>query len=282
LIKPTFFRDLFQLSAQQFYRSFRNYHTRRGLRLFAVDGTGQTLPRESWIGEAFGFHKNQPDQVPSTRLLLTFNILNKIIYQVDFHTQKSAEIVHAYTNVEKLPKDAIYIYDRGFASYGLPFLHKRHGSFFIIRFKNRDSPNIIEFLESNDCERVINIVLKDRAHRTLRKLHLNPMWKAELTVRLVRFDLPNGEVEVLMTNLMDRKRFHYKRIGQLYGWRWGVETSIANLKSFLQLALVSSYTQPGVEQDLWSTFSFYNINSAFEFASKRQVEAKTAHRKYLY
>ncbi|MEM7572145.1 MAG: hypothetical protein AAF433_04560 [Bacteroidota bacterium] len=79
LIKPIFFQDLFQLTVYQFYRSFKNVHTWRGLRLFAVDGTGQTLPRESWIGEAFGFHKNQHDQVPSTRLLITFDLLNKII-----------------------------------------------------------------------------------------------------------------------------------------------------------------------------------------------------------
>ncbi|MEL6276358.1 MAG: IS4 family transposase, partial [Bacteroidota bacterium] len=282
LIKPIFFRDLFQLTVHQFYHSFKNFHTWRGLRLFAVDGTGQTLPREPWIGEAFGFHKNQHDQVPSTRLLITFDLLNKIIYRVDLHTQKSAEIVNAYPRVEQLPKEAIYIYDRGFAGYGLPFLHQRHGSYYVIRFKKEDSPVIMDFVQSGEYERTINIMLKDRAYRTLRDLGLEPVWKAELVVRLVRFNLPNDEVEVLMTNLMDRRRFHYKRIGQLYGWRWGVETAISNLKSFLQLALTSAYTLPGVEQDLWSTFCFYNINSAFEFATEQEVEAKTAHRKYIH
>jgi hypothetical protein len=282
LIKPAFFKDLFQLSGRQFYRSFRNYHCWRGLRLFAVDGTGQTLPRESWIGEALGFHKNQYAQVPSTRLLLTFDLLNKIIYRVDMHTQKSAEIIHAYPNVEQLPKDAIYIYDRGFASYGLAFLHNRHGSYYVIRFKVKDSPAIANFIESNENERIISIVLKDRAYRSLRDLGLQPVWKAEMSVRLVRFDLPNGEVEVLMTNLMNRKRFHYKRIGELYGWRWGVETAISNLKSFLQLALTSAYTQPGVEQDLWATFCFYNLNSAVTFAAQKKVQSKTAHRQFFY
>ena len=184
--------------------------------------------------------------------------------------------------MERLPKDAVYIYDRGFASYGLAFLHQRHGSYFIIRFKNRDSPDIIDFIESNDYERIITITLKDRAYRTLRNLELDPIWKAQVKVRLVRFDLPNGDVEVLMTNLFNRNRFHYKRIGQLYGWRWGVETSIANLKSFLQLALVSAYTQPGVEQDIWSTFCFYNINSSFEFAAEKAIKAKTINRQYFY
>lgn len=282
LIKPSFFKDLLSLSAKQFYRSFRNYHTWRGLRLFAIDGTGQTLPRETWIGQAFGFHKNQYDQVPSTRLLLTFDILNKIIYRIDLHTQKSAEIMHAYPNVERLPKEAIYIYDRGFASYGLAFLHERHGSYYLIRFRTKDSPTIIDFLESGENECFTSIILKDRAYRTLRDLGLQPIWKAELEVRLVRVDLPSGEVEVLMTNLMNRKRFHYKRIAELYASRWTVETAISNLKSFLQLALVSAYTQPGVEQDLWATFCFYNINSALAFSIEKEVQQKTVNRYYVY
>ncbi len=266
LIKPRFFQDFFELAAQQFYRSFSNYRTWRNLRVFAVDGTGQALPNEEWIGQAFGWHKNQFVSVASTRLLFTFDVLNKVIFRVDFHTQKSAEITSAYPNVERLPKDAVYIYDRGFAGYGLPFLHQRRESFYLIRMKQKDSPDIIDFIQSKDNERFIEIVLQGRAYRSLRGLGLNPQWKAPMKARLVKVILSTGEVEVLMTNLLDRKRFHYKRIAQLYNWRWRVETSIFNLKSILQLALTSAYTQPGVEQDLWASFWFYNINSAFPLA----------------
>lgn len=282
LILPAFFKDIFTLSAHQFYRSFTNYATWRGLRIFAVDGTGQGLPKEWWLGEAFGYHKNQYGQVPSTRLLFTFDLLNQIIYRVDLHNQNSSEIIHAYANVAGLPQHAIYIYDRGFAGYGLPFLHHRHGSFYIIRMKNTDSDQIIDFIQSKEQERFIQIVLKDRAYRTLKTLGLKPQWKATLNVRLVRVDLPDGKVEVLLTNLMNRKRFHYKRIGELYAKRWGVETAIANLKSFLQLALVSAYTQPGVEQDLWASFWFFNINSAFEFSQQQTIKLKSQHRFYSY
>ncbi|MEM6769206.1 MAG: hypothetical protein AAF597_01365, partial [Bacteroidota bacterium] len=125
LIKPAFFKDLFTLSATSFYRCFRQHHRWRGKRLFAVDGTGQRLPNEQWIGEAFGFHINQYDNRPSTRLLFFFDLLNKLIYRVVLHTQQSSEIINTYPNVETLPTDAIYIYDRGFYGNGLPFLHRR-------------------------------------------------------------------------------------------------------------------------------------------------------------
>lgn len=64
LIKPSFFQDFFELSVRQFYQSFSNFRTWRGLRVFAVDSSGQRLPDEEPIGDAFGWHTNQAATVP--------------------------------------------------------------------------------------------------------------------------------------------------------------------------------------------------------------------------
>ncbi|THH34349.1 IS4 family transposase [Neolewinella litorea] len=281
-IRPAFYRDFFYRSVTDFYACFRHARRWRSYLLFAVDGTGQTLPREGWIGEAFGFHQNQHDNVPSTRILLTYDLLNRIILRADLHTQNSGEIRHAYPNVERLPQDAIYIYDRGYAGYGLPFLHRRHGSDCIIRLPIDMSPEVRDFVRSGEPDRLIIVELKDRAYRTLRDLGQQPVWRQPLELRLVRVELSMGEVEVLLTTLMHRRRFHYRRIGELYGLRWGVETGISHLKSFLQLALTSAYTQPGVEQDLWSTFWFYNVQSACLLDRELVKQARTKDRKYSY
>lgn len=78
-------------------------------------------------------------------------------------------------------------------------------------------------------------------------------------MRFIRVDLPTGEVEVLMTTLLDNKKYPPALFGDLYDLRWGVETSIFVLKSYLQMAQFSAYTLPGVEQDLWSTFWMFNV-----------------------
>jgi hypothetical protein len=75
---------------------------------------------------------------------------------------------------------------------------------------------------------------------------------------------------------MNRNLFHYKRFFWLYGKRWGVETAIYVLKSFLQLALTSAYTQPGVEQDIWATFLFYNQQSAIVFDLEERLKKNRA------
>jgi hypothetical protein len=281
--KPKFFLDLFKQSYKQFYNCFTDHRRWKGKRLIAVDGSGQKLPYEYWIGEAFGFHQNQHDNRPSTRLLFTFDVLNSIIMRVDFHTQKSAEVIHAYTNVEQLPRDAIYLYDRHYASFGMAYLHDRYGSDYVIRMPLDGSNIVKDFVKSGKKEVITKIKLGDgRALRSLRSLELNPVRNAEVEVRLVRVELDDGEIEVLMTSLIDRVKYPASVFKWLYGKRWGVETSILVLKSFLQLALVSAYTQPGVGQDLWASFAFYNQQSALVYASEKEVEERTAQRQYKY
>ena len=61
-----------------------------------------------------------------------------------------------------------------------------------------------------------------------------------------------------------------------------METAIFTLKSFLQLALFSAYTQPGVEQDLWASFAFYNQQAVLVAACEDAVHQKIKHRFYEY
>ena len=66
-----FFRDFFYRSVEAFYGSFKQVRRWRSYLPIAVDGTAQTLPREDWIGQVFGFIQNQYENLPSTRILLT-------------------------------------------------------------------------------------------------------------------------------------------------------------------------------------------------------------------
>jgi len=191
------------------------------------------LPDESWIGDQLGFHRNQHDNVPSARILFTFDILNKIIRRADFHTQKSGEIVNAYPNVSSLPVKSITIYDRGFNGNGLPYLHNRHGSHCIIRVPTKRSPTIKKFISSGKKEAFVTLKLQQRALRTLREIGLNPINNAPVNIRYIRVDLPTGEVEVLMTTITDSTKYPPELFDNLYDARWGIETSIFVLKSFL-------------------------------------------------
>jgi len=40
----------------------------------------------------------------------------------------------------------------------------------------------------------------------------------------LKFTLPTGETEVLLTTLCDQRRYPTAEFYQVYGWRWGNET----------------------------------------------------------
>ncbi|MEM6769205.1 MAG: transposase [Bacteroidota bacterium] len=215
---------------------------------------------------------------------MTHDVLNNVINRVDLHNQNVAEIVCAYRNVPHAHTNAIYIYDRHYASFALAYLHFRHGSDYVIRMKTEGGSTMVSnFLQSAKKQQVIKTALHTgRAFYKLQELGLNPERHAEFPARLVRVELDDGTVEVLMTSLIDYRRYPHHEFKWLYSKRWGVETAIFVLKSFLQIALFSAYTQPGVEQDLWATFAFYNQQSAVIAACEEEVKLKTGSRKYEY
>ena len=284
LIKPTFFHDFFYRTVQLFYDCFPDHKRWKGKRLLAVDGTGQALPNFEPVGDYFGTHLNQHGARPSTRLLLTHDLLNNIIYRLDYHSQQTAEITEAYQNIAELPTDAVYIYDRHYASFALAYLHDRRGSDYLIRMKTEGGSKLVDnFVQSAERELVAMIKLRPgRAAKKLCDLGLQPATGRTFRVRLVRVELDDGTVEVLMTSLLDRLKYPHHVFKWLYGKRWGVETAIFTLKSFLQLALISSNKPRGVEQDLWASFAFYNQQSALVQACEAEVERRTLHRRYRY
>ncbi|MEM9400780.1 MAG: IS4 family transposase, partial [Verrucomicrobiota bacterium] len=283
-IKPQVFKLLFEHSATLFYRCFKDYKRWKGKRLMAVDGSGQSLPRFHLLGRIFGYHQNQHNRRPSIRMLLTYDVLNNIINRVDLHDQATAEIVPAYLNVARLPKDAIYIYDRHYASFALAYLHLRYGSDFVIRMRTKSGAKIVEnFMQSTEKQTIIEVALNTgRAFYKLRQLGLKPERNARCKIRLIRVVLDNGEVEILMTSLLNRNKYHYSQFKWLYAQRWGVETAFHTLKSYLQIALFSANTEPGISQDLWASFAFYNQQSALVAACEQAVQKATKHRLYEY
>lgn len=195
---PRFFQDFFQYSVSAFYRHLpvRRW---RGFRLWATDGTGFRLPDAPGLGETFGWHGNQHNRVPSTRLLLCFDVLNQLIASARFHTRHTAESVVAQRQIARLPKDVLMIYDRGYAGHIIPFLHLLYGSHCLIRLPEGFSNTVKAFVESGKNQAIITEYLQWKARLALRELGAGEVpLRTTITYRLIRIPLPKGNVEVLL------------------------------------------------------------------------------------
>ncbi len=90
---------------------------------------------------------------------------------------------------------------------------------------------------------------------------------ATLTVRLVRFRVPtqNGRSQkiTLLTTLLDPLLWPVKLLAALYGRRWQIELFLRNIKTTLQLEMLSCKTPAMVHKELEMHLIAYNLIRAF-------------------
>jgi len=103
-------------------------------------------------------------------------------------------------------------------------------------------------------------------------------WPLELTVRLVTVRLASGELEVLVTSLLDEGAYPTALFGPLYWQRWGQETYYGRLKGRLDLEHCSGQTVAAVEQDFHATVLLSNVESVVIGSAQAQLTVRPAGR----
>ena len=144
---------------------------------------------------------------------------NKIVIDARLAKTTESERYHAFQHLDMSKDDDLVVYDRGYNAFWMYAYHQELGRSFCMRtIVNRDNLSR-DFVQSGQSEAIVTY----RPNRTSRQqceemnLPVSP-----ITLRLIRVDLP-GETEVLITNLMDQKRFPAQEFKRLYHLRWGVE-----------------------------------------------------------
>lgn len=278
---PRFFRDFFQFGVSVYYQAFK-IHRWKGFRLWATDGSGFRLPDEVELGEAFGWHGNQYNSVPSARMLVCFDLLNHLVAALQFHIRNTAEIVMAMRSVCQIPSDVLMVYDRAYGSHIIPFLHQHFGSNCVIRLRVDFSNTIKTFIQSGKDQQIIQEPLQIKAKKTLKDLGLSIPQDATITYRLIRIKLPTGETEVLLTTLLDKKKYRWPHFGQIYRKRWGIESCFFVIKSFMQLSNFSAYTVNNCWQDIYCHFILYNLQTALHHPLNKTIRKINADRLHDY
>jgi hypothetical protein len=87
------------------------------------------------------------------------------------------------------------------------------------------------FSKDGPADLIVKITAPERRFNNVLKSGL----PREIEVRLIRVILSTGEVEVLVTSLMNKNNFKMENFQELYFLRWGVETFFSKLKGRLNL-----------------------------------------------
>lgn len=152
---------------------------------------------------------------------------------------------------DRLKPGDILLADRGFSSYGLLAALKARGVDVVIRQHH---------LRKNSAPSTGP--LDDRWETWTRPRSIPPWWRAalppSLSVRVVRYSLPNGQTLILNT-FLDENQYPAKTLCDLYHTRWRIETVFGDLKTTLGLDSVYPKRPQTAQQLLWAHALAYNL-----------------------
>jgi hypothetical protein len=98
----------------------------------------------------------------------------------------------------------------------------------------------------------------------------------KLRVRFVSVRLPTGELEVLVTSLLNETVYPTEEFLQVYHCRWGQETFHLMLKGRLELENFSGRTTEAVRQDVQAAVLLANLESLLSEPAESALEKQRA------
>ncbi|MFD2292188.1 transposase, partial [Mariniflexile gromovii] len=91
-----------------------------------------------------------------------------------------------------------------------------------------------------------------------------------------------GQVEILMTSLLDSKTYPNSIFKELYAKRWGIETYYDELKNKLKIEHFSGYSNQSILQDFYAALFISNIQTLIVSELHEEMEKESKQLKYQY
>jgi hypothetical protein len=253
-LNPEACRELFLHTVSQTY----TYDTDRwhGMTVIDVDGSKLQLPDDARLLKTFG-GIGRGASSPVAQASIAYDMLNGVIVDAEIEPLSVDERSLAERHVERIAaipglSGALLIFDRGYPSFGLMSLIRSKGFSFLMRLRTKFDVGID--------------ALGYGVHRhTLRR------GDEEFAVKVIKFTLPDGEVETLVTNLTDA-RMGIKAFKKLYFMRWPVETKYGELKLKLEVENFSGRTETAIRQDFFITAMLSNLVSLAAREAQPEVD----------
>lgn len=262
------FREINRVVIDAFYANQvgRRWH---GLRLLAVDGSTALLPRTREMIEWFGVGDAAVERSPAIgRVSALFDVLNRIVVDAHLAPYRFGERELAAMHLPKVGASDLLLFDRGYPAFWLLSLLRMIGAQFCMRTDASYSPAIAAFVQSGDAERTIQLRVGSSARVECRRkgVSLDPV-----RVRLVRVELSTGQVEILMSSLLDCEQYPHCVFGDLYHQRWGIEEEYKLLKHRVQIETFSGKSVHAVMQEFHAKIVTGNLTALNAYQAQSEI-----------
>jgi hypothetical protein len=140
--------------------------------------------------------------------------------------------------------------------------------------------NIVRrFHASGKTEEIVTIEATPESRDKCRQYGLSTQ---PITVRLIRVVSPDGQVQIMMTSLLDADQFPAECFSDLYHLRWGIEENYKELKSRIQIENFTGKSVQAVLQDFHANILAFNLKSVIAFCAQEEIDAEPQCTKHRY
>ena len=269
-----------------FYAPEQKNHRRlwRGHRLLGCDGSLLRLPNHAEVFQEFGRqavrnHRGATGiEYSPARLSVVYDLLNHLALDARLAPVAESEVELALAQLERVERNDVLIWDRGFTGFVLMAQTVGRGAHFIGRCSAGSFLAAQQLFKANrgGQSRTVRLLANQYQWAELEKRHL----PRELTVRFVSVRLPDGQLEVLVTSLLKEALYPTPKFLEVYHWRWRQETYHQMLKGRLDLENWSGLTVEAVRQDVQAAVLVSNLESLLSQPAQEALEAGNAGRQY--
>lgn len=281
-LSPKAFIEMNHILLKEFYTDnpVKKFH---GFITLAVDGSTVQLPIGSTeiLQKYRGATNGNCSEVPMARISTLFDVVNGITWDAIIAPYDSNERKMAIQHFKELKslveEPLLIIFDRGYPSLALIVYLLENGIDFLMRTSSQFFKEIQEVVKTGKRDTIIQIPLK-RASRAakaeLKELFPEINFNKIISIRVVVVTLSTGENEVLITSLLDEKKYPYKIFRELYFKRWGTEENYKFFKVCLEIENFSGKSCIAVEQDFHATVLAANSRALLAYEAMHEINCR--------
>jgi hypothetical protein len=260
-------RWLFERMATTWGHASARKHAWRGLALYGVDGTTVRVPDSVENREHFGGQDvrwQSTSGYPLARMVTLMALRSHILAGASFGPYDS-EYTYANQLWSQIPDESLTLLDRYFLSARVLISIARSGSnrHWLTRATTRTKSRRLKKFAAGDELVQLDVSRSARAQ--------DPSLPATWEMRAITYRRRGFQPQILLTSLVDPKRYPAAEIVALYHERWEIELGYNEVKRVMLRREESTRSKSprGVAQELWGLGIAYNL---VRFEAERAAE----------
>ena len=236
----------------------------QGLGLYSVDGTTLRVAdsvenRDHFGGQDSGRHASGREErqsgYPAVRLVVLMALRSHLLAAAAFGPYAVDERAYAASLWDTVPNHSLVLIDRHYlqANVLVPLTSNGTERHWITRAKSNTTFRSIRSLGKDD--ELVEFTVSSEARRK------DPSLPTHFDARVIRYQRKGYPSQLLLTSLVDERRYPAAKIRALYHERWEIELGFGEIKTDMleRLETIRSKSPSAVEQELWGLLLAYNL-----------------------